>query len=316
MNENGTATVMCERCQDECEVCRTCNSATSDCACALDAREWEPCPECACAYKSQDGNRDAQDVEQEAPAATDEDAAESETQEAKDARLRAETIARNDAMVRGYRSLQTQIREAKQHYSYHKDEAKEWKETLAGLRKQLETFDATPLPLMERHPEPGPSAEPTEPLLEQSGDSEAWRDVRLDSLDITPGRLEKLAEADLVTLGQLVDFQASKRLTDIKGLGEKAIDQIEDARDAAITAWRKQHPAGAEPEAEESGDPGTLPFPIEVTCFNCGRGHMTSFASREDAVEAGWTDINDEPEMSGAYVGVCPECRGKDEESA
>jgi hypothetical protein len=78
-----------------------------------------------------------------------------------------------------------------------------------------------------------------------------WRDVELvDALGGQPGvtgsLLEKLAEAELRTVGQLSDYLNAdggrQRLTDIKGVGAKKAEAIEEAL-AAFWARRAAGPA-------------------------------------------------------------------------
>lgn len=57
-----------------------------------------------------------------------------------------------------------------------------------------------------------------------------WKDTNLDLLFDPAKRIRKaLAEAGLNTVGQLADYSATeKRLSDIKGIGEAAAQEIED----------------------------------------------------------------------------------------
>ena len=64
-------------------------------------------------------------------------------------------------------------------------------------------------------------------------DDSAWRKELLSDVltraGFTGKLIEKLADADLATLGELADFTAIRRLTDIKGVGEANAEKIEKA---------------------------------------------------------------------------------------
>jgi hypothetical protein len=78
-----------------------------------------------------------------------------------------------------------------------------------------------------------------------SVDANAWRAYRLDDPNHFPelvsqkSLVAKLAEAEIETVGQMVDFQSTgKDLTDIKGIGSGKAEKISDAME---TFWR-DHP--------------------------------------------------------------------------
>lgn len=67
---------------------------------------------------------------------------------------------------------------------------------------------------------------------------EYWRLTPLAELGITGPLAEKLEAEKLTTLGAIADYTAKNRLTDIKGIGEKAAETIENA----CTEFWKKHP--------------------------------------------------------------------------
>ncbi|HLL89223.1 MAG TPA: hypothetical protein VK324_07960, partial [Tepidisphaeraceae bacterium] len=94
-------------------------------------------------------------------------------------------------------------------------------------------------------------------------DDEAWRSVRLDSLEpaIKPAKLKVLAEhtPPIETLGQLTDWQASKGdwwRKDIKGLGDGGAEQLIAATDAY---WAANPRPAARPQRQGVKDASTSP---------------------------------------------------------
>lgn len=71
-----------------------------------------------------------------------------------------------------------------------------------------------------------------------TADSEYWKTVTLAELGVNGKIGEAMAEAGLPTLGKIAEYTAKNRLTDVKGVGEKAAEKIEEACEAY---WRK-HP--------------------------------------------------------------------------
>jgi hypothetical protein len=79
-----------------------------------------------------------------------------------------------------------------------------------------------------------------------------WRQVSLATAlqgHVTEKMLEKLAEADLKTVGELGDFCKANRLTDIKGVGEKKAEEIEKALEQF---WAERNQCVEKPPQEES----------------------------------------------------------------
>lgn len=61
-------------------------------------------------------------------------------------------------------------------------------------------------------------------------DDDSWRGISVDDLDIPKSLKEKLKEQDFETVGHIADFTSKgKNLTDIKGVGEKKAEQLQDA---------------------------------------------------------------------------------------
>lgn len=82
-------------------------------------------------------------------------------------------------------------------------------------------------------------------------EAEAWRDVSIGDLDISDNAVTKLAgHAKIGTLGDLSDYMKDSELTDIKGIGAKASDKIEDS----LAKWFKANPAKCPPLKSSTGD--------------------------------------------------------------
>ncbi len=82
-------------------------------------------------------------------------------------------------------------------------------------------------------------------------EAEAWRDVSIGDLDISDNAVTKLAgHAKIATLGDLSDYMKDSELTDIKGIGAKASDKIEDS----LAKWFKSNPAKCPPLKSSTGD--------------------------------------------------------------
>lgn len=84
----------------------------------------------------------------------------------------------------------------------------------AALRAEIEVCKMT-----NKKPEASPPA-----------DDDSWRSISVDDLDIPKSLKEKLKEQDFETVGHIADFTSKgKNLTDIKGVGEKKAEQLQDA---------------------------------------------------------------------------------------
>jgi hypothetical protein len=94
--------------------------------------------------------------------------------------------------------------------------------------------------------------QPTGAMVEtESG--EAWRSVSIDELGLSLAVASKLHESlggdnGHATIGNIADFTASRKLTDIKGIGKSAAEKIEDA---LSNFWAK-HPQPVAESAEET----------------------------------------------------------------
>lgn len=88
----------------------------------------------------------------------------------------------------------------------------------------------------------GPGLEP------RPADDDAWRAVRLDTLDLPPGVIKALANNSppIITIGDHADYLKptldgfEKRLTDIKGIGKGSVDRIDNALDVFWGEWRSR----------------------------------------------------------------------------
>lgn len=68
------------------------------------------------------------------------------------------------------------------------------------------------------------------PKATPPADDDSWREISVDELDLPKSLKEKLKEQDFETVGHIADFTSKgKNLTDIRGIGEKKADQLQDA---------------------------------------------------------------------------------------
>jgi len=92
-----------------------------------------------------------------------------------------------------------------------------------------------------------PFTEPEEPGVD------AWREVPIESLNLSGTIVAILHEQNLSTLGAVADFTASgSTLTNVTGIGPASADKIEEA----LTEFWSDHPEYAKAEAEVEGDDG------------------------------------------------------------
>ena len=71
-----------------------------------------------------------------------------------------------------------------------------------------------------------------EPLFSQAdggGGGDKWRQCGIDRLNLAASINAKLAEADVLTIGDLEDLRAGKGLRSIAGIGQATVDKIENA---------------------------------------------------------------------------------------
>jgi|GEM_PF-4585976 len=113
---------------------------------------------------------------------------------------------------------------------------KEWEASVQNLQRVIRKENES-LPLFDRKPktEPAPQAQP-----ENNENDESWREVLINSLTFDDGSklpqgiLDSLAEAEILTVGELQSWQEprpkgkGKRLVDIPGIGPGKAQKIED----------------------------------------------------------------------------------------
>lgn len=128
--------------------------------------------------------------------------------------------------INGARS---RLREAQSKHIAAASKAKQAKKEWEGAAENL-------LRVLDEEYDPQPT------LFEATGagpgdDDDGWREVPLAELDLAKNILEKLSDAGIETIGDLHDHGEPsqsgwvKRLNDVKGLGEKAVEKIEAALD-------------------------------------------------------------------------------------
>jgi len=110
-------------------------------------------------------------------------------------------------------------------------EAERLQEFVLKPPEQLPLFDA-PRPAPRPAPansQPGPA--PIEaPKAPEVPEDESWKTQGIEVLKLSKGLEEKLKSADLETIGKITLYtQSGKALSDIKGVGESAIEKIADA---------------------------------------------------------------------------------------
>lgn len=145
------------------------------------------------------------------------------------------------------RELQT----VEEQYKTAKVSAREYKAVMEKKRKRLhEIIDE------ETGNTPNLFAAKTLTQAKADGTDESWRDEPMSALDIAEGTIGKLAEQHITTVGEYCDYlkpQANgfqPRLTDIKGIGAKAVTSIEDA----VEKFFAERKAAAAEVVEEVAD--------------------------------------------------------------
>lgn len=112
-------------------------------------------------------------------------------------------------------------------------------------------FDGAEKPVGE---EPAPASDP-----------EAWRAIPLSETGIPAKIVQTLADAGLNTMGEMSDFMARGRLTDIKGIGKGKAEQIENTladywvRHPEYTPNAEPAPAPDAAEADTQTEPEESP---------------------------------------------------------
>lgn len=95
-------------------------------------------------------------------------------------------------------------------------------------------------------------------------DDNAWRSVPIEQLGLASSLIEKFAEKDIHTIGQLEDLRASRDgLMGVKGIGRAKADKIEESIISWLTANRDRQTlqGNAGPAATGEQAPATIPFP-------------------------------------------------------
>lgn len=93
------------------------------------------------------------------------------------------------------------------------------------------------------------SAEPVDKPGQQK-DPDRWRKYPLTQLDLRAGLVQKLAEKDLFTLGDVAAWCEKKRLIDVPGIGEAGAKEIEDGLEAFWMRWNTDNPSDPEPDGD------------------------------------------------------------------
>lgn len=89
----------------------------------------------------------------------------------------------------------------------------------------------------------------TDAPLAVEPEDESWKDFEVCNLDIPDGVVKSLHEAEIETMGELAEFTAVKKLTDIDGIGPGKAAKIEEA---TMKFWAERNAAKnvAEPKEE------------------------------------------------------------------
>lgn len=148
-----------------------------------------------------------------------------------------------------------------------KSAAKAAKDLWESERDQLEELireaeEGGEAPLYQKPAKQPETAQAQQPAKEpeKPAEDDSWKKVELASLDLSESIVKKLADADLVTLGDLQLYQEEKAargygdpITQIKGVGAKAAEKISAALDEF---WKKRGMAApALPVAEKPAGP-------------------------------------------------------------
>lgn len=88
------------------------------------------------------------------------------------------------------------------------------------------------------------------PKAQPPADDDRWRGISIDDLDLPKTLRDKLRDADILDVGGIADWTSSgKMLTDIKGVGEKKAELIQDALEKVWAS--RQDDQETEPEADD-----------------------------------------------------------------
>jgi len=124
-----------------------------------------------------------------------------------------------------------EIRRCEDRVKFCKDELKSAKGELdsahSAIDREIDDFNIE-MPLFDGIKD----EQPAEPVKPASEDDESWRTIPLGYTPIPDALVRKLADADIVTIGNLTDWtSADKPLTDIPGIGESKAEKIREAMD-------------------------------------------------------------------------------------
>lgn len=117
------------------------------------------------------------------------------------------------------KELNNEFREEYAEWEFLKDKTGSAKKRVDEISKRLSYLIAR-----------GPEKQQKLPFEDSTkGEVLAWREASVaESLGLTTGVLEKLANAGVTTIGELEDLRAGAGLRSIKGIGQATVDKIED----------------------------------------------------------------------------------------
>lgn len=141
------------------------------------------------------------------------------------------------------------IREAERDVADLLLNAEDAKTTASAAKKSFETADASLRALIRR----GADVQGTLPGMD--GSEDAWRHLPLSEMNIDGALHDNLVEADIKTIGDLSDVMNDRGVTwhnTITGVGEKAVEKVEQLFDAFWTEHPEFCESTEEPEEEEA----------------------------------------------------------------
>jgi hypothetical protein len=209
----------------------------------------------------------------------------------------------DDDMADEIFAARVELREREADHEEAKAQAKAAKDAMEAAQKRLNRL------IDEASRGPGPLFQNAPAAPATAERSEAWRDVRLDTLDIAPGILEKLAEAGIDTIGAVVahsEAHPNKGLRTIPGIGPEKAEAVADAlakyweqhpRDATDAAADvimnrlEDDPVGAIIEADEETLPVVLAAITDGAILNAARDQLHDEKWR-DAILARMNELN------------------------
>lgn len=157
-----------------------------------------------------------------------------------------EASAAVTAAMEEIRDLEAKVKDAKEDL---KAAEKNWRDRVSELQ---EIIDSEGPGGQQRLPFKGDS---TLSVHSEDDEEEDWRDMSIGEVDGIPTRaLKGFGEAGLVTLGELTDWLGDDRnhIGDLKGIGEKAQQDVEDALEAF---WQRRAASNTTVEpVEPEGD--------------------------------------------------------------